>query len=207
MEVSDVDDGDAEAIGGDVKVGQRLLVRWIDIDEDDGLGIVAGDDGAGEELPVRGLVEASEEVVEGWIEAEGGSVAFAGGELKSEDRGEGLHLDQARGERAISIADQAKVGGEEVRVSVLVGGAPAFGDGGEGAREVSGIVDETKGEFGADAGHVIEQGLREEAGSLRDGEGDARARDGVERVAQIAKGLRAEARVEVAAERGNHREG
>jgi len=55
------------------------------------------------------------EVVEGWIEAEGGSVAFAGGELKSEDRGEGLHLDQARGERAISIAGPGQSRREEVR--------------------------------------------------------------------------------------------
>ena len=96
LKSSDVDDGDAEAIGGDVEVGQRLLVGRIDVDEDDGFRIVAGDDGALRAASRSRLVEAAEEVPERWIETEGDSVLFADGKLESEDGREGLHLDESR---------------------------------------------------------------------------------------------------------------
>jgi hypothetical protein len=90
-------------------------------------------------------------------------------------------------------------------MGVLVGGAPWFGDGGEGAGEVGGIVDELEGEVDADLRNFVEERLREEAGRLCDGEADAGARDGVEGVEHGAEGFWAEARVEVLAEGGYHR--
>ncbi len=205
--MGDVDDANAEAIGGDVEVGEGFLVWWIDVDEDDGFWIVAGDDGAREELPVLGFVDAAKEVAERGIEGESGAPGFTDGKLKSEDGREGLHLDELRGEVAAGIADEPEVGGEEVGMGSLRGGAPGFGDGGEGAREVGRIVDELESEIGADTGHFVEEGLREEAGGFRDGKRDMGARDGVEGVEHGAEGFRAEAGVEVAAEGGNHREG
>ncbi len=187
-----------------MEVGQGFLVGGIDVNEDDGFGVVAGDDGAGEELPELSLIEAAEQIAERRIEREGGAVGFAGGPLKCEDGREGLHLDEARGETAAVFADEAEVGGEEMRMGVLVGGAPGLGNGGEGAGEIGGIVDELEGEVDADAGHLVEHGGGEETGSLGDREGDMRARDRVERMQHGAKGLGAEAGVEVAAEGGNH---
>ena len=157
-----------------------------------------------EELPELGFVEAAEQIAQRRIEGEGGAVGFADGALKSEDGREGLHLDETGGEAAAGFADEAEVGGEEMRMRVLIGGAPGFGNGGEGAGEVSGIVDELEGEVDADAGHFIEHGGGEEAGRLGDGEGDVGAGDGVERVQHGAEGFGAEAGVEVVAEVGNH---
>ena len=78
--------------------------------------IVAGDDGAGEELPELGFIEAAEQIAERRIEGEGGAVGFADRPLKSEDGREGLHLDEARGEAAAVFADETEVGGEEMRM-------------------------------------------------------------------------------------------
>ena len=72
-------------------------------------------------------------------------------------------------------------------MGILIGAPPAFGDGGEGSREVSGIVDEPRVRSAPIAGHLIEQRLREEAGRLRDGESDVRARDGIEGVPQASR--------------------
>ncbi len=177
----------------------------IDVDEDDGFRIVAGDDGAVEEMPEGGFGEAAEEVVEVGREREGGAVGFADGPLKSKNGGEGLHFDEAGGEAAVGSRDEAEVGGEEVRMRVLIGGAPLFGDGGEGAGEVVGVGEELMGEVGAGGGHFFEEFAGEEAGGFRDGEGDVGARDGVEAMEKGAEGLRAEARVEVLAQGGNHR--
>ena len=207
LEVGDVDDANAEAVGGDVEVREGFLVRGIDVDEDDGLGIVAGDDGAVEEVPEGGCVLAAEEVLERGVEGEGGAIGLAGCELKSEDGGEGLHFDETRGEGAGGFTDEAEVGGEEVRVRGLAGCAPGFRDGGEGAREVGRVVDEAEGEVNAGAGHFVEERLGEEAGSLGDGEGDVGAGDGVEGMEQVAEGFWVKAGVEVAAEVGDHREG
>jgi len=122
---------DAEAVGSDVEVRESFLADGVDVDEDDGFRIVAGDDGLVEELPELRLVEAAEQITEGRIEGEGGAVGFAEGKLKSEDGGEGLHLDETWSEMAGGLADEAEVGSEEVGMRGLVGGAPGFGDGGE----------------------------------------------------------------------------
>jgi hypothetical protein len=205
LEGGDVNDADTKVVGSDVEVGEGFLLGGIDVDEDDGFRIVAGDDGAVEELPIAGVVEAAEEIGERRIEREGRAIGFANGELKSEDRGEGLHLDEARGQAAVGLADEAEIGSEEMGMGVLRGGAPGFGNCGEGAREVGGIVDQLEGELGADGGHFVDEQAGKEAGSFRDGEGDVGARDGVEGVEHGAEGFGLEAGVEVVAEGGNHR--
>ena len=176
----------------------------VDVDEDYGFGVVAGDDGLGEELPEGLFVDAAEQVAEGRIDGKGGAVGFADDELKPKDGGEGLHLDKARGEAAIGFANEAEVGGEEVGMGGLGGGSPGFGNGGEGAGEVGGVVDELKGEVDADAGHFVEEGLGEEARRFGDGEADVGSRDRVERVEHGAEGFRTESGVEVVAERRDH---
>jgi hypothetical protein len=64
LEVGDVDDADTEVVGGDVEVGESFLVGGIDVDEDDGFGIVAGDDGLVKELPELRFVDAAEQITE-----------------------------------------------------------------------------------------------------------------------------------------------
>ena len=86
----------------------------------------------------------------------------------------------------------------------MIGGAPGFGDGGEGAREVGGIVDELEREVDADLGNFVEERLREEAGCFCDREADVGARDGVEGMEHGPESFGAEARVEVVAEGGDH---
>jgi len=180
------------------------LVGGVDVDKDDGFRIVIGDDGLVKELPELRFVEAAEQITERGVEGESGAIGFAERELKSEDGREGLHLDETGSELAGGFADEAEVGGEEVWVRVLVGGAPLFGDGREGTREVGGVVDELEGEVVADLGDFVEERLRKEARCFRDGKRDVGARDGVEGMEQVAEGFRAEARVEVLAEGGDH---
>jgi hypothetical protein len=87
----------------------------------------------------------------------------------------------------------------------LMGGAPHCGNGGQRSREIRRIIHQAERKFGANAGHFLQERLREKAGSLCDRKRDVRPRDGVEQVLQIAEGFRAEARVEVLTESGNHR--
>lgn len=205
FERGDVDDADTEAIGGDVEVGQGLLVGGIDVDEDNGFGIVAGDDGAIEEVPEGRFGEAAEEIVEAGRQRKGGAEGFAEGPLKAEDGGESLHFDEAGSETAAGFAHETEVGGEELRVGILVGGAPFFGDGDERLGEVFRVGEEPVGEVGADAGHFVEKLAGEEAGRFSDGEGDVSARDSVKAVEQGPKGLGAKTVVEVLTQRGKHR--
>ena len=62
LDVSDVDDLDTEPISRDMEVGQGFLAGRIDVDKDDGLGIVSGDDGTAEELPEASLVEPAQKI-------------------------------------------------------------------------------------------------------------------------------------------------
>lgn len=205
LDVGDVDDANAKTVGGDVKVGEGLLVWRVDVGEDNGFGVVASDDDAVEEFPKGGFVEAAEEIVEIAGQGEGGSVSFAERPLESEDRGKGLHFDEPGSEAAVRLADETEVCGEEVGMGVLGSGAPRFRNGGEGLPEVFGVVDQAEGEVGTDLGHFVEQGFREEAGSFSDREANVGARYGVEAMEHRAEGAGIKPAIEVLPERGNHR--
>jgi len=92
----DVDGGDAESVFVDVEVGEGLLVRGVDLEEDYVLGGVVVEDDFTEKLPVGLLVEVAKMAGERGIEVVGFDVLAGEDVLITEDGGEGLELDELR---------------------------------------------------------------------------------------------------------------
>src|SRR6201989_2005113 len=86
------------------------------------------DDDAAQERPVACIVMVVEKVSERFRELVVLRVACGEHSLQAEDGWEGLQLDQARRERAILFAHQAKIGGHEVGMCRAMRDAEALRD-------------------------------------------------------------------------------
>jgi hypothetical protein len=200
----DVEDGDAEVVGGEVEVGEGFLMVRIDFEEDYVFGVVPVEDDVRQLLPESGLGMIAEEILEGGIEGVDGAVVFGEQELEGLERWESLQFDEHGLKGTVGGVDEAEVGGHEVWVWSFGGGAEALGDDFRGGGAVVGVGQKLMGKVGSDAGHGFEKFAGEEDGGFSNAEADAGAGTGVEIVEEMAVVPGAEARVEVVAQGGDH---
>ena len=83
--------------------------------------------------------------------------------------------------------------------------APGFRNCRKRAGKVFGVADQLEGKVDADAGHLIEQRLREKARRFGDGKPNVGARNRVEPIQHRPKHFGAKAVVEIMAQLGDHK--
>ena len=157
-DLGDIHRADAEQLLRKPEIGARLLVRGIDLQQDDVLGILLAHD----RLAEQPVVARIEQGVESWIDAVGFSVALGHHRLVAVERREALDLD----ELGFQVGAEPEIGLHEHRYRRFVGHAVSFGDGGARLLPVLRIGDQLLHHLPAIPGHSGDQVRRQETRCL-----------------------------------------
>jgi len=168
LDLGNIDNPDSQAVSGHVEIGQGLLQIGRDIGQDHRIRIMVANDHLPQKLPETGFIETAQQASESGSQTKSGTISFAQNPLKSKDRREGLHFNQTTDQPPFGIARQTEVGGQEMRVRILIGGSPSLGNRRQRARHVLAIREQAVRELAADRSHFIQKPLREEARGLSD---------------------------------------